>query len=205
MKFKIGVVEEFLNVADKKIREIIEKSIEIFKDIGCEIEYLNYPYVDLALPTYYLINYVEFFSATRRYDGRRYGYRIEEVCGEEVLRRITIGSLISQKEYSGKYYKKALKARNLMRKEMSRILKDIDVILAPTVPKLPHKLGEKLTPIEMYSYDVLTVIANLCGLPAGTVKAGEINGIPVGLQIMAKPFEDYKVINAMIKFEELIK
>ncbi|WP_456471924.1 Asp-tRNA(Asn)/Glu-tRNA(Gln) amidotransferase subunit GatA [Methanocaldococcus sp.] len=199
--FKVGVVEEFLEVADDKIREKVERAIEIFKDLGCEIVNLKYKYLDLALPTYYLINYVEFFSSTRRYDGRRYGYRIEEVCGEEVLRRIIIGSMISQKEYSGKYYKNALKARNLLRKEMIRIMKDVDIVVSPTVPKLPHKLGEKLSPMDMYSYDVLTVLANICGIPAGSVPCGAINKIPVGLQIMAKPFEDEKVLNAMIAFE----
>ncbi|WP_456373995.1 Asp-tRNA(Asn)/Glu-tRNA(Gln) amidotransferase subunit GatA [Methanocaldococcus sp.] len=203
--FKVGVVKEFMDVVDEKIRDKIEKGIEVFKDLGCEIVELSYKYVDLALPTYYLINYVEFFSSTRRYDGRRYGYRIEEVCGEEVLRRIIIGSMISQKEYSGKYYKNALKARNLMRNEMIRIMKDVDIIVGATVPKLPHKLGEKLTPMEMYSYDVLTVPANICGLCAGVVPCGEINGIPVGLQIQGKPFEDEKVLSAMIEFEDAIK
>ena len=200
--FKVGVVKEFMDVADEKIRNKIEKAIEVFKDLGCEIVELSYKYVDLALPTYYLINYVEFFSSTRRYDGRRYGYRIEEVCGEEVLRRIMIGSMISQKEYSGKYYKNALRARNLMKNEMIKIMKDVDIIVGATVPKLPHKLGEKLTPMEMYSYDVLTVPANICGLCAGVVPCGDINGIPVGLQILGKPFDDEKVLSAMIAYEK---
>ncbi|AEF97102.1 Glutamyl-tRNA(Gln) amidotransferase subunit A [Methanotorris igneus Kol 5] len=202
--YKVGVVKEFMEVADDKIRDKIEKGIEVFGDLGCEIVELSYKYVDLALPTYYLINYVEFFSATRKYDGRRYGYRIEEVCGEEVLRRILIGKHISEKEYSGKYYKRALQARNVMRKEMMRILKDVDVIVGPTVPKLPHKLGEKLSPMEMYAYDVLTVPTNICGICAGVVPCGDVNGIPVGLQIQAKPFEDQKVLSAMIAFEKAL-
>ncbi|ENN96517.1 aspartyl/glutamyl-tRNA amidotransferase subunit A [Methanocaldococcus villosus KIN24-T80] len=201
-KPKVGIVKEFMDVTDKKIREKIERAIEVFKDMNCEIVELSYKYLDLALPTYYLINYVEFYSATRRYDGRRYGYKIEDVCGEEVLRRITIGSIISQKEYSGKYYKKALKARNLLKREYMKMMKNIDIILSPTVPKLPHKLGEKISPIEMYNYDILTVIANLVGAPAGVVPCGEINNIPVGLQIQGKPFEDEKVLNAMIMFEK---
>jgi aspartyl-tRNA(Asn)/glutamyl-tRNA(Gln) amidotransferase subunit A len=202
--YKVGIVKEFMDVADDKIRDKIEKGIEVFRDLGCEIVELSYKYVDLALPTYYLINYVEFFSATRKYDGRRYGYRIEEVCGEEVLRRILIGKHISEKEYSGKYYKRALQARNVMRKEMMRILKDVDVIVGPTVPKLPHKLEEKLSPMEMYAYDVLTVPTNICGICAGVVPCGDVNGIPVGLQIQAKPFEDQKVLSAMIEFERVL-
>ena len=200
--FKIGVIKEFMEVSDEKIRERVERAIEIFRDLNWEVVELSYRYIDLALPTYYLINYVEFFSATRRYDGRRYGYPIEEVCGEEVLRRIMIGRHISKKEYSGKYYKRALQARRMMKKEMLKLFKDVDAIVSPTVPKLPHKIGEKLTPMEMYAYDVLTVPANLCGMCAGVVRCGEINGIPVGLQIMGKPFEDEKILNIMIEFEE---
>ncbi|HIQ32365.1 MAG TPA: Asp-tRNA(Asn)/Glu-tRNA(Gln) amidotransferase subunit GatA [Methanothermococcus okinawensis] len=200
--FKIGVIKEFMEVSDEKIRERVERAIEIFRDLNWEVVELSYRYIDLALPTYYLINYVEFFSATRRYDGRRYGYPIEEVCGEEVLRRIMIGRHISKKEYSGKYYKRALQARRMMKKEMLKLFKDVDAIVSPTVPKLPHKIGEKLTPMEMYAYDVLTVPANLCGMCAGVVRCGEINGIPVGLQIMGKPFEDEKILNIMIQFEE---
>ncbi|HIC98549.1 MAG TPA: hypothetical protein EYP08_02530, partial [Pyrodictiaceae archaeon] len=149
--FKIGVIKEFMEVSDEKIRERVERAIEVFRDLNWEVVELSYRYIDLALPTYYLINYVEFFSATRKYDGRRYGYPIEEVCGEEVLRRIMIGRHISKKEYSGKYYKRALQARRMMKKEMLKLFKDVDAIVSPTVPKLPHKIGEKLTPMEMYS------------------------------------------------------
>ena len=203
--YKVGIVEEFMNASDDKVRDRIEKGIEVFEDLGLEIVNLNYDYVDLALPTYYLINYVEFFSSTRRYDGRRYGYPIEEVCGEEVLRRIEIGKHISEKEYSGKYYKKALQARKLMKKEMLKLFKKVDIILSPTVPKLPHNIGEKLSPMEMYSYDVLTVPTNICGICSGVVNCGKVNGVPVGLQIQGNAFEDEKVLSAMIEFEKNFK
>ncbi|HIP17465.1 MAG TPA: Asp-tRNA(Asn)/Glu-tRNA(Gln) amidotransferase subunit GatA [Methanothermococcus okinawensis] len=201
--YKIGIVKEFMEVSDEKIRDRIEKGIEVFRDLGWEIVELNYKYTDLALPTYYLINYVEFFSATRRYDGRRYGYPIEDVCGEEVLRRILIGEHISGKEFSGKYYKKALQARRMMKMEMLKLFKDVDAIVSPTVPKIPHNIGEELTPMEMYAYDVLTVPTNICGMCAGVVGCGDINGIPVGLQIQGKPFDDEKILNIMIIFEEI--
>jgi aspartyl-tRNA(Asn)/glutamyl-tRNA(Gln) amidotransferase subunit A len=201
-KYKVGIVKEFMEVSDEKIRNKIEEGIEVFKDMGCEIVELNYKYTDLALPTYYLINYVEFFSATRKYDGRRYGYPIEEVCGEEVLRRILIGKHISEQEFSGKYYKKALYTRKLMKNEMLKLFNEVDVIISPTVPKLPHNIGEELTPMEMYSYDVLTVPTNICGICAGVVRCGNIDGNPVGLQIQGKPFDDEKVLNAMIEFEK---
>lgn len=200
---KVGVVKEFFDVSDDKIVNIIEDRIDKMTEAGAEVVELSFDYIDLCLPTYYLINYVEFFSATRKYDGRKYGYRIEDVCGDEVLRRIHIGSYISQKEYSGKYYKKALQARSLIRREITKLLGGVDVIVGPTVPKLPHKLGESLDTMEMYAYDVLTVIANLAGIPAASMKAGEVDGIPVGLQIQGKPLDDAKIVQVMAGLEQI--
>ncbi|HTX61635.1 MAG TPA: Asp-tRNA(Asn)/Glu-tRNA(Gln) amidotransferase subunit GatA [Methanobacterium sp.] len=202
-EMKLGVVKQFLEVSDDSIVNVVEESINKMEEAGAEIVELSFDYTDLCLPTYYLINYVEFFSATRKYDGRKYGHRIEDVCGEEVLRRIHIGSYISQKEYSGKYYKKALQARSLIRREITRLLKDVDSIVGPTVPKLPHKLGTTLEPMDMYAYDTLTVIANLAGIPAASIKAGEVNGVPVGLQFQAKPLDDAKIVQLMAAYEAL--
>lgn len=198
---KIAVCKEFIDVTDAEINVAVNKAIHKLVEAGAELVEVSFNNIDLCLPTYYLINYVEFFSATRKYDGRDYGYRIEDVCGEEVLRRIEIGSYISQKEYSGKFYKKALQARSLIRDEINAMLENVDLIVGPTVPKLPHKIGDELTPMEMYAYDVLTVIANLAGIPAGSIKAGEVDSIPVGLQIQAKPLDDLKIIKAMSVFE----
>jgi len=200
---KLGVVKEFFEVSDGAIVNIIEDRINQMQEAGAEVVELNFDYLKLCLPTYYLINYVEFFSATRKYDGRKYGERIEEVCGEEVLRRIHMGSYISQKEFSGKYYKKALQARSLIRREITGLLKDVDVLVGPTVPKLPHKLGTSLEPMEMYAYDILTVIANLAGIPAASTPAGDVNGIPVGMQFQAKPLDDEKIVQLMACAESL--
>ena len=200
---KIGICKQFHEVTDDNINNIIDKSIDKLTDMGANLVELSFDYIDLCLPTYYLINYVEFFSATRKYDGRKYGHKIEDVCGEEVLRRIEIGSYISQQEFSGKYYKKALQARSLIRNEINKLLHDVDLIVGPTVPKLPHKIGKKLEPMEMYAYDVLTVIANLAGIPAGSIKAGDSNGIPVGLQFQGKPLDDDKIIRAMSAYETI--
>lgn len=198
---RLGVVKQFFDVSDDKIVSIIEESIDKMREMGAEVVELSFDYTDLCLPTYYLINYVEFFSATRKYDGRKYGHRIEDVCGEEVLRRIHMGSYISQKEFSGKYYKKALQARSLIRKEVNTLLKDVDALVGPTVPKLPHKIGTTLEPMDMYSYDVLTVIANLAGIPAASMPAGDVGGIPVGLQVQAKHKDDSKILEIMAALE----
>jgi len=198
---KLGVVKQFFDVSDDKIVNIIEETIDKMSEMGAEVVELSFDYIDLCLPTYYLINYVEFFSATRKYDGRKYGYRIEDVCGEEVLRRIHMGSYISQKEFSGKYYKKALQARSLIKKEVTKLLNGVDVIVGPTVPKLPHKIGTSLEPMDMYSYDVLTVIANLAGIPAASTPVGDVGGVPVGLQIQAKVRDDTKILDIMATLE----
>ena len=198
---KIAVCKEFIDVTDEEINKTVNKAIDKLVNAGAELVEVSFDYIDLCLPTYYLINYVEFFSATRKYDGRDYGYRIEEVCGEEVLRRIKIGSHIAEAEFSGKYYKQALKARSVIRGEITAMLENVDLIVGPTVPKLPHEIGSEIEPMKMYAYDILTVIANLAGIPAASIPAGEVEGIPVGLQIQAKPLDDEKIIKAMSVFE----
>ncbi|MBE2899937.1 Asp-tRNA(Asn)/Glu-tRNA(Gln) amidotransferase GatCAB subunit A [Methanothermobacter thermautotrophicus] len=200
---RVGVVREFLEVTDEAIDDVIQDKLGAIEDEGAEIVELEFEYIDLCLPTYYLINYVEFFSATRKYDGRKYGHRIEDVCGPEVLRRIHMGSYISQKELSGRYYKRALQARSLIRREITGLLTNVDIIAGPTVPKLPHKLGEELEPMEMYAYDVLTVIANLAGIPAASIPAGDVGGVPVGLQLQAKPCDDGIILSAMREIASL--
>lgn len=202
---KIGYAREFDDlISDAGIKKVIHEALDEMASAGAEIVEVSLPNISLAIPTYYLNVYVEFFSATRKYDGRRFGYKIEEVCGEEVLRRILLGSYISQKEYSGRFYRKALQARSLIRRDMSFALRDVDVLVGPTVPKLPHKLGAKIDDVRvMYAYDVFTVLANLAGIPAGTVPAGRVGGIPTGLQVMGDALSDQKVLDVMAGFEEL--
>ncbi len=202
---KIGYPKEFDSlIVDEPIRNIVRAALDKMKDAGAKIIDVELPSLDKAIPTYYLNVYVEFFSATRKYDGRRYGHRIAKACGEEVLRRMLLGSYISQKEWRGKYYRKALQARSVIRDELMRALKGVDVLAGPVVPKLPHKLKDKITdPRVLYAYDLFTVPANLSGAPAGSVPAGEINGVPTGLQIIGKPLEEQKVLDAMAGFEAL--
>ncbi|MFH1404246.1 MAG: Asp-tRNA(Asn)/Glu-tRNA(Gln) amidotransferase subunit GatA [Candidatus Altiarchaeota archaeon] len=200
---KVGYAREFDGfIADDGIRKNMHAALDRLSSSGVEVVEVTLPNLDLAIPTYYLNVYVEFFSATRKYDGRRYGHRIGDVCGEEVLRRILLGSLISQKEYSGKYYRKALQARSVLRRDMMDALSGVDVLVGPTVPKLPHELGSVIDdPMVMYAYDVFTVLANLAGLPAGSVPAGDVGGVPVGLQVIGKPLGDQNVLDVMHGFE----
>jgi len=142
----VGVCPQFSSLTDPRINEVVERKVELLGELGARVEEVSIPHLEHALSAYYLIVSVEFFSATRRYDGRKYGKRIEEVCGEEVLRRIAIGSYISRREYRGKYYERALQLRALIRRELSSALERVEVLVGPTVPKLPHRLGEKLSP-----------------------------------------------------------
>lgn len=198
-KIKIGIPKID---ADKEIWQIIRKKIEEV----CKINKWSFndvvlKHIDLGVQTYYPINYVEFFSATRKYDGRKYGKKIEENCGEEVLRRILGGGEIAQAEYAGKYYRKALQAKKIIEQEFADALKRFDCLIMPTVPKLPHKLGTKISVEDMYNYDTLTVLANLAGVPAISIPAGEIQGIPVGMQIICAKQQDLKMFEIAKRFE----
>jgi aspartyl-tRNA(Asn)/glutamyl-tRNA(Gln) amidotransferase subunit A len=188
-KYKIGLVnvEKFAN---KEIADLISKQTKkLAKENNWEIKEVHLP-LDIATQTYYVLVYVEFFSATRKYDGRRFGKKIEESAGPEVLRRILGGSEISQAEYAGKYYREALKAKKFIQEQFEKLFEEVDIFIMPTVPRTAHKVGEQISVEEMYGYDVLTVLANLAGLPAISIPVGEIEKKAVGLQILAPHFQE---------------
>jgi aspartyl-tRNA(Asn)/glutamyl-tRNA(Gln) amidotransferase subunit A len=174
-KIKIGVVR--VKGVDKRIQRLVDNKIrDICGKNGWKIEDVEIKYIDLAVQTYYLLNYAEFFSATRRFDGRRYGRKIEEFCGEEVLRRILGGSEITKAEFAGDYYKKALKVRELIKQEFERVFKKVDCLIMPVVPTLPWDIGEgkKMQVEEIYAADALTIPASLAGVCAVSVPIGFI-------------------------------
>jgi len=203
---KIGISPEFEAMCvNKKIYEMITNAAEkLVASSKSALKEVKLPYVDLSIQTYYPLVYVEFFSGTRKFDGRKYGRKIEEACGEEVLRRILGGMEISRAEYHGTYYRKALKARNLIAEGFEKAFKEVDVIISPTTPMLPHKIGAKITdPKAMYAYDAYTIPANLAGICAGVVNAGRIKRIPVGLQVMAPAFKEELLLQVMAAVENL--
>jgi len=196
---KIGVLDIS---ADKEIWDLIRNKVnEISNKNGWRVSDVKLEHVDLGIQTYYPIVYTEFFSGTRKFDGRKFGFKIEDVCGEEVLRRILGGSEITKEEYGGKYYRKALSAKKIIEKEFENAFKKFDVIVMPTIPKLPHKIGDKLSLEETYAYDVCTVLANLAEIPGLSIPAGEIESIPVGLQILAKRGDDNFLLDVGKEFE----
>jgi len=205
-KLKVALSPDFEKLCDKGIYEHIRKKTEeACKKNGWKLEKIDLKHIELAVQAYYPINYVEFFSGTRKFDGRKYGFRIEEVCGPEVLRRILGGSEISKAEYHGLYYRNALKAAQLIKQEFESAFKKVDAIICPTVPKLPHKIGAKISTEEMYSYDAMTIPANLAGIPAISVPVGKINKIPIGLQIMVPAFNEARMFQIARTFEKLEK
>lgn len=195
-KIKVGVPDI---KADERIWGLIKNKIDNLKEV--EVVKIKLPHIHLAVQTYYPLVYTEFFSGTRKFDGRKYGKKIEDACGEEVLRRILGGKEISKAEYHGKYYRKALQVKGLIKKEFEKAFKEVDLIVMPTVPRLPHKIGEKISVEDMYSYDTLTISANLAEIPAMSIPAGKIENVPVGLQIMAGRFEEGK----MFSFAKLVE
>ena len=199
-KLRIGIPN--IKIQDKRISELISKKIkEIADKKGWQAKNIDLRHIDLAIQTYYPICYVEFFSGTRKFDGRRYGKKIEDACGVEVLRRILGGSEISKAEYHGLYYRRALKAKQLIKQEFESAFKDVDCIIMPTVPRLPHKLGSKISVEEMYSYDALTIPANLAEIPALSLPIGKIDNIPVGMQILCPHLKENVMLSVAREFE----
>ena len=203
-KVKIGVLN--IKGVDSRIKKIVDSKIEKLKDkYNWESKEIEIDYIELAVQTYYPLVYAEFFSATRRFDGRRYGKKIEESCGEEVLRRILGGSEITKAEFSGRYYKKALEIKEIIREEFEGVFKQYDCVILPTVPSLPWKVGEglKMRPEEVYAFDALTIPANLAGICGISIPAGKIEGVPIGMQVFCGLGQESKMFSIAKKIEDL--
>jgi len=201
-RYKIGVIKEFEGlVSDKKIVDVFNKKIEKLRNSGHKIVELSIENIELGVQAYYPIVYTEFYSGTRKFDSVKYGSKIEDSAGKEVLRRILGGEEISRSEYGGAYYKKALRVKEIIEEQFSNAFKEVDFILSPVTPKLPHKFGEELTPEESYAYDAFTIPANLAGICGGVVSndfVEEDDGkVMVGVQILADKFREDLMFEGM--------
>ena len=198
----LGILD--FEIKDKRIQEIIDEKIKIAAEkYKWKVKKIKLNYIDLAVEIYYLLVYVEFFSATRRFDGRKYGQKIEEKAGPEVLRRILGGAEISKAEYHGRYYYQALRIKKLIEKEFEKIFGKVDCVISPTVPQLPHEIGKDVSIEEMYGYDLLTIPSNLAGNCAISIPVGEVLGIPVGMQIICDKFQEQKLLQISRSFEKV--
>jgi aspartyl-tRNA(Asn)/glutamyl-tRNA(Gln) amidotransferase subunit A len=216
---KIGVLSDILEMSDKSVVNVIRTTIDKLSSEGAIIEETKLGYAEYALPAYYIIAMSEASSNLARYDGVRYGYSkhfegnwIEtfsknrgEGFGMEVKRRILLGSFILSAGYYEEYYIKALKVRRLIKNSLDQLFSKYDVLLSPTMPVLPPKIGEVINdPIKMYAMDVNTVIANLAAVPAISIPAGFYNNLPVGLQMMGRYLSDTMLIGISINIEKIL-
>ncbi|MBI4117288.1 MAG: Asp-tRNA(Asn)/Glu-tRNA(Gln) amidotransferase subunit GatA [Parcubacteria group bacterium] len=218
---KIGVPKEYFGEGlDDEIESVIQKAISKLQNLGAEIIEISLPHSEYALAAYYIIMPCEVSANLARYDGIKYGYRAEsgknlldvylksrgEGFGEEVRRRIMLGTYALSAGYYDAYYRKALAVRALVKKDFDEAFKKVDVIVGPTAPSPAFKLGEKTgDPLSMYLADIYTVAINLAGLPAVSVPGGFVNkkgkDLPVGLQIIGRHFDEAAILRVAHNFE----
>ena len=214
---KIGIPKEFFSEGlDTDVEKIIEQGIAEYKKLGAEIVDISLPNNHLSIPVYYVIAPAEASSNLSRYDGVRYGYRTkeyddlmdmycktrEEGFGEEVKRRIMIGTYVLSAGYYDAYYLKAQKIRRLISEDFSKAFKKCDVILGPSAPSVSFPIGDKKEdPLKMYMQDVYTISTNLAGLPGLSMPAGLINNLPVGIQLIGNYFSEAKLLNVANIFQ----
>jgi aspartyl-tRNA(Asn)/glutamyl-tRNA(Gln) amidotransferase subunit A len=206
-RLKVGISKEFEELCtDKRIWEAVMKRVQEFcQKTHSSTVPISMKHTKLAVAAYYPLVYTEFFSATRKYDGRKYGAKIEDTAGEEVLRRIAGGKLISQAEYEGQYYRKALAVKNAIAKDFADAFKHCDIIITPVTPTLPYKIGEHTSPEDEYACDAFTIPANFAGICGASVPCTTIDSTPVGIQVMAPAFEEERLFSVMFQLEKLKK
>ncbi|MBP1909773.1 Asp-tRNA(Asn)/Glu-tRNA(Gln) amidotransferase subunit GatA [Methanolobus bombayensis] len=214
---KIGVPEEYFGEGiDEKVEKAAWDAIGKYEDMGATYEKVSMPHTKYALASYYIIAMSEASSNLARFDGTRYGYRVDgdnwhvmasktraEGFGDEVKRRILLGTYALSAGYHDKYYLKALKVRTLVKQDFDKALANVDVLMGPTMPAPAFKIGEKIDdPLSLYLADVNTVPINLAGVPSISVPCGLADGMPVGLQIIGKHFDENTIIKAAYSFEQ---
>jgi len=214
---KIGIPKEyFIEGLNPKIKKVIEDAIENFRKLGAEIVPISLPNTEFAPATYYIIAPAEASSNLARFDGVRYGYRasnyngIEDMYiktrsegfGPEVKRRIMIGTYVLSAGYYDAYYKKAQKVRRLIKNDFEKAFNEVDMILTPATPGTSFKLTDKKLPVELYLEDIFTIPANLSGIPGLVIPAGKVDNLPVGMQLLGKPFDEATILKAGDAYEK---
>jgi aspartyl-tRNA(Asn)/glutamyl-tRNA(Gln) amidotransferase subunit A len=216
---RLGVPREFFaQGVHPEVAQRVQEAIKVLEEAGAVVEETSIPMVEYGLPTYYILAPAECSSNLARYDGVRYGLRVGEEqghigmmertraegFGDEVIQRIIIGTYALSAGYYDAYYLKAQKARTLLRQEFDRAMAQFDALVCPTAPTPAFRIGELVSdPLAMKLMDVLTIPVNLTGLPALSVPCGFVEGLPVGLQIIGKPFDEATLLRIGYTYEQL--
>ena len=219
---RIGVPKEYFGEGiNEEVKESVKAAIKKYEEMGAIVEECSLDMVNEALAVYYIIGDAEASSNLGRFDGIRYGYRTKnfeslndiyvnsrtEGFGDEVKRRIILGTYVLSSGYYDAYYKKAQKVRNLIKQEFEKLFESYDVLLTPTSPTVAFDIGSKSNnPLEMYLSDICTVIVNLVGLPGISIPCGvDKEGMPIGMQLIGKHFDEETILRAAYTYEQEIK
>mgnify|MGYP003361724221 FL=1 len=215
---KIGLPKEYMDEGiDPKVREVINNAVKKFEELGATVEEVSLPNSRYGVSAYYIIASSEASSNLQRFDGIRYGFRADDVknledvyvrsrsegFGDEVKRRIMLGTFSLSAGYYDAYFHKAGQVRTMIINDFNKVFEDYDMIMGPVAPTPAFKIGDEISdPITMYMNDVLTIPVNLAGLPGMSVPAGFADGLPVGLQLIGKAFDESTLYKAGYAFEQ---
>jgi len=219
---KIGVPKEFFQEGlDSEVKDAMLKAMEDLKELGATVEEISLPITEVGLPAYYIISSAEASSNLARFDGIRYGYRTKnytdvdelmlnsrsEAFGDEVKRRIMLGTYALSSGYYDAYYNKAQKLKKKLKEEFKKTFEEYDLILSPTSPTPSFKCGEKSSdPLSMYLGDIYTININLAGIPAISLPYSFTKaGLPIGLQLLGPHFGEEKIFKAAYALEQKVK
>ena len=215
---KIGIVKEFdISNLSKEVQDSFEQSKKIFESLGANFVEVSMPNIKLSVPTYYVVAPAECSSNLSRFDGVKYGYRAENVndledlyiksrsegFGDEVKRRILIGTYVLSAGFYDAYYKKAQQSRRMIKNDFVKAFSEVDVIMSPSSPSSAFKIGSKTEdPIEMYLEDLFTISSNLAGVPAMSIPHGFSKNLPIGLQLIGNYLEESEILNFAHQYQK---
>lgn len=216
---KVGLPKEYFTAdLDPEIAAQLQNAIKVLEQAGASFREISLPYSDLAVSAYYVVAPAEASANLSRFDGVRYGYRCQnptnledlykrtraEGFGDEVKRRILIGTYALSAGFFDAYYRKAQKIRRLIKNDFTAAFNDVDIILGPTTPAPAFKLGSKTSdPVQMYLEDIFTIAVNLAGIPAISIPCGFRNGLPIGMQLVGRAFDDARLLNVAHQYQQL--
>ena len=215
---RIGLPRQFFEQGlDADVGKVVQEAIALYEKLGATLVDIELPNTHLSIPAYYVVAPAEASSNLSRFDGVRFGYRCKDPAdledlykrsrgegfGEEVKRRIMIGTYALSAGYYDAYYLKAQKVRRLIKNDFDEAFNNVDVIMGPTAPNAGFKLGEKAAdPVSMYLSDIYTISVNMAGLPGISIPAGMSNGLPVGLQIIGNYFDESRLLNVAHRYQQ---